>query len=475
MNRTPGRKLLSSIGAASKRHKNGLDNIRHNPLGDFLGLQNCELERDNYNRHFGGDNGYNNRRLKNYRLLSNHSSEKLACYEKYNEVPKLSLLASAAIARETYKSRKPTKKNVTKKEDVVEMQNVIIESNISEGLESNLDNADLSCLSCRTSGERNIMLLCAVCQKYCHMFCLDDKSDSIPEGWSEETWNILTDWNKCEDEDSNKKLCEIVRKYKEWICKPCTSKALLFYGHDYLAVKTKSLEFPGVKRRNSVKRDKGEVNIMTSHLPTPLKSTEPNFQSFQDSWKMVPNEVVADVSNIDIVLLENENEPLIQNQIDEGSNSDYKTNNLVCKSKIATATHNNIDQNGEIMNTSFFREATSQQSVVHCSTPNQSFDSGQLNNKHSTNVNATLLDKVISRSSNNASLTSSFTVNENRNENEEPKNTFILKEMNQNLTFGNNTMYAKDLELTEKCDSLNNTLTKNKITTANDIISKVDE
>ena len=40
----PGRPLLSSIGAAGKRHRMGLDNFRQNPLADFLGLEHCVLE-----------------------------------------------------------------------------------------------------------------------------------------------------------------------------------------------------------------------------------------------------------------------------------------------------------------------------------------------------------------------------------------------------------------------------------------------
>ena len=44
LERSAGKHLLSSIGAASKRHHMGLDGFRQIPLSDFLGLEHCYSE-----------------------------------------------------------------------------------------------------------------------------------------------------------------------------------------------------------------------------------------------------------------------------------------------------------------------------------------------------------------------------------------------------------------------------------------------
>merc|ERR1712226_944378 len=116
------------------------------------------------------------------------------------------------------------------------------------------------------------MLYCAACQGYCHIICIDDSNDNVPDGWSDENWNALTDWNKCNDEDSNRRLCENVKRSREWICGSCIIIANTLIGNKCHAIKTKIDELPEEKRKNALRRDKGEVMIWASHFP---KQSEP--------------------------------------------------------------------------------------------------------------------------------------------------------------------------------------------------------
>ena len=107
----PGRKLLSTIGAASKRHRIGLDRIRHNPLADYLGLENCEFETkiDNLPYMLSDVNvKYQDNDLSGKSKGKNSSLSQLHHVQgnMASDVPKLGLLASAAIARAVYKAKK---------------------------------------------------------------------------------------------------------------------------------------------------------------------------------------------------------------------------------------------------------------------------------------------------------------------------------------------------------------------------------
>ena len=442
MNQTPGRKLLSTIGAASKRHNNGLDHIRHNPLSEYLGFQNCELETN----HYSNKTENLNDRCKKYRttIYQNSTKSRNSMTRTQNcntvEVPELSLLASAALARKTFMARKPVRKRFPKDEDIVELQNVVFEPDLIEDIGKNVGDKFI-CYSCKTSGEPNTMLVCGVCQSYCHMFCLDDTNDNIPDGWSEETWNMLTDWNKCEDDDSNRKLCEIIKNYKEWICAPCSSKAYSFYGNNLYAVKTKIPPFSEETRKNAIKRDKGEVMIMASHFPTPVQSTELSFPLSQDSWKMIPNDVVADVSNIEILILDNNYESVVPNQMEKCSSSDYKSSNSICESKMASVIDENIELNDGFTKKKLTTKAKLSETVTHDNTQDDSIYSGQLS----------------------------------KNKNEESRKTYILKEMNQNLTFGNGNAYNKDSEGIDKCDSPSSILMESKTVVSRDTHSDLKE
>ena len=478
MNRTPGRRLLSTIGAASKRHNNGLDNIRHNPLSEYLGFQNCELETTH---HYSNKTENLNGRCKNYRTMfyqsSTKSSNSIPRTQNCNaiEVPKLSLLASAALARKTYLARKPVRKRLPKDEDIVELQNVF-ESDPIEDIGKNVDGAKVICYSCKTSGEQNTMLVCGVCQSYCHMFCLDDTNDSIPDGWSEETWNMLTDWNKCEDEDSNRKLCEIIKNYKEWICAPCSSKAYSFYGNNLYAVKTKVPLFSEETRKNAIKRDKGEVMIMASHFPPPVQSTKLNIPLSRDSWKMIPNDVVSDVSNIEIVLLENNSESVVPNQIETCSSADYKSNDSICETKMTRIMNDEKELNNDVIAKKKLPTKSKLSDIVtQDETQNDSIYSGQLNNKQLIQDKSMLSNGVMPSSSKDDSSISSQFINELKNKNEESRKTYILKEMNQNVTFGNGNVYDKDSEEIGKRDSPSSILIESKTVVSNDTHSDLNE
>ena len=477
MNWTPGRKLLSTIGTASIRHNNGLDNIRHNPLSEYLGLRNCELETKN---HYSNQSENLNGRRKNYRSMFYQSSAKSRNYlhptRSYDtvEVPKLSHLASAALARKTYLARKPVRKRILKDKEIVELQNVF-QPDLIEDIGKDVEDAKFICYSCKTSGEQNTMLVCGVCQSYCHMFCLDDTNDSIPDGWSEETWNMLTDWNKCEDEDSNRKLCEIIKNYKEWICDPCSSKAYSFYGNNLYAFKTKIPLYPEESRKNAMKRDKGEVMIMASHFPTSAQSTELTFPLSHDSWKMIPNDVVADVSNIEIVLLENNYESVVPNHMETCSSSHYISDNSICESKMATVIDDSIELNDIITKKKLTTKATLSETVTHDDTQKDSIHSGQLNNKKLIQDKSMLSNGVMPSSSKDDSTISSQFINELKNKNEESRRTYILKEMNQNVTNGNGNAYDKDSEEIDKCGSPSSILMESKTIVSHDTHSDLKE
>ena len=360
MKHRPGRKLLSTIDAASKRHRNGLDSVRHTPLADYLGLKNCKFETNmnNFPYMLSGSNvRYQDSHLPETSKCKNSSLSQLYpnnC-NKVFDVPKLSLLASAAIARDAYKAKKPITKTQKKKDDVVEMQN-IIQSNIEEKFEQHLESAKLICTSCKTSGEHNTMLYCAACQAYCHIFCIDHSKDNIPDGWSDENWNLLTDWNKCDDEDSNRKLCENVKRSGEWICCSCTTIANFLIANSCHATKTKIQELPEEKRKKSLRRDKGEVMIWASHFPPKIEPTVIPVEKSQQAWTMIPNEVVTDVSNIDIVILNEDNQTLGQNQFDSHTNAGFQTNDSISKLKMTCVRENSMAKNKEIISKTIIKE-----------------------------------------------------------------------------------------------------------------------
>ena len=300
----PEKKLRSNVGAICKRNHFDLDSIPYNSLTDYLGLQNYKHEENIPTR----ANDIKRKYPATYYERSNGDNQPNVPNCNIREVPRLSVLAYSAIARETYKTRKLQRKTLTSRdEDVVEMKTMEIGCDKNEIMKGQVEFINEICNSCNTSMDPNLMLICAACESYYHTFCIDDSTDNIPEGWSEKNWNMLTDWSMCGDDESISKLCESVKLSRNWICSRCTLLTNSFNEINDCVAKPKVSVLGEEKRKKTPKRDKGEVLIMASHFPAYSAPTKSNIQNPNDTWKMIPNEVVADVSNVDIILSNDEN------------------------------------------------------------------------------------------------------------------------------------------------------------------------
>ena len=423
----PERKLRSNVGAVCKRNHVDQDFIHYNSLADYLGLQNYKYEEN----------------LKNIPTRANDIKRKYPAtyYERSNgdirEVPRLSVLAYSAIARETYKTRKLQRKTLTSREDVVEMKTMEIGYDKNEIIKGQVEFINEICNSCNTSMDPNLMLICAACESYYHTFCIDDSTDNIPEGWSEKNWNMLTDWNMCGDDESNSKLCESVKLSRNWICSRCTLLTNSFNEINDCVAKPKISVFGEEKRKKTPKRDKGEVLIMASHFPAYSAPTKLNIQNPNDTWKMIPNEVVADVSNVDIILSNDENIVISLTQFDGHPSSNVEINNSIEQNSANKFSDNYIDMKNvnQSKDNSHFIPSSSDGNQPELTHPAKQYETWT----------------------------------------KAQKNTFLLREMNDNVAIKNNTSDSKDSKQIESCDNLKNLLKNCNSAPATHIGSDSDE
>ena len=342
----PGRQLLLSIGAAGKRHHMGLDKFRQKPLSDFLGLEHCIPEstiRNNPQHAIpidGRDNDFQPSHNSNYGvpnvMLSNTSS-------LIANVPRLNLLASSALARDAYKATKKVLKEseiLHKTEKNVSLKNVVVEEFKSNLYDNSLENEDITCVSCNTSGEGKNMIFCATCEDSYHMLCLDDRFSDVPLGWQTLNWNLLTDWNHCNENDSNFKSS--VNVDGEWICHPCTSIVKSFGCDNWNTMKTNFEAYPAAKRQRIIRRNKGENMVSSVSDLGPLGATGVSSNVQHESWTFVPNEVVTDVSSIDLVGLPAQDESNLEFELE---NSQKNKNNIALGVKEVNEVPNGSIQN----------------------------------------------------------------------------------------------------------------------------------
>ena len=333
LERNAGKHLLSSIGAASKRHHLGLDGFRQIPLSDFLGLEHCYSEsvlRNNPKLAVAIDG------RDQAMLLRRNECTKKATVSSRNftpiaDVPQLNLLASAALARDAYKSKKhcakPNKRINNGANNLITLQNLVFDNDAKNDTSINyLEIEDIICAQCNTAGYEDTMLLCTLCQDHYHMICLEDYS--LPTDWSSSNWDRITDWNSI----NAGKACDLTfDKKEEWLCGPCTSITNSFDGNNLNFMKHNIEAYPLAKRRREARRNRGE-NLLWSSLPGPLGPTAVPVDFMQDSWSIVPNKPVIDVSNVEIVVMP------MEDQESFGSGVEEQVGNLKAK-------HDNREEN----------------------------------------------------------------------------------------------------------------------------------
>ena len=327
LEQNPGRQLLSSIGAAGKRHHMGLDKFRQKPLSDFLGLEHCIPEstiRNNPQHAIpidGRDHDVQASLISDNRIpniiQSNTSS-------LMTNVPPLNLLASSALARDAYKATKKVFKSPEishRIDDNVYLKNVILEEFKSNLNDNSHKTEDMTCVSCNTAGEEKYMLFCATCEDSYHMLCLDDRFWEVPQGWQTLNWNLLTDWNQGSENYSNLKTS--VNIDGEWTCHPCTSIVKSFEGDNWNLMKANFEAYPDAKRQRIIRRNKGENMVWSTSDPEPFGATAVSSQVQQESWTFIPNEVVIDVSHIDLVGLPVEDGSTLGVELENSQNKKY--------------------------------------------------------------------------------------------------------------------------------------------------------
>ena len=304
LERNAGKHLLSSIGAASQRHHMGLDSFRQLPLSDFLGLEHCYSEsvlRKNPKLAAAIDG------KDQAMLLRRNQCTRTAIVSSRNftpiaDVPELNLLASAALARDAYKSKKHFDKSSKRKSNdtnnLLILQNLDFDNGTKNDVFINyLEIEDIICAQCNTVGYGDAMLLCTLCKDHYHIICLEDCN--LPTDWTSSNWDKITDWNSI----NAGKACELTfDKKEEWLCGPCNSITHSFDGNNLNLMKQKIEAYPPAKKRREARRNRGE-NLLWSSLPAPLGPTAVPVDFLQDSWNIIPNNPVLDVSNFEVVVM----------------------------------------------------------------------------------------------------------------------------------------------------------------------------
>ena len=303
LERNAGKHLLSSIGAASQRHHMGLDGFRQIPLSDFLGLEHCYSEsvlRKNPKLAVAID-GRDQAMLSRRNQCTQKAIVSSRNFTPIADVPDLNLLASAALARDAYKSKKhfakPNKRISNSANNLVILQNLDFDNDTKNDAPINyLEIEDIICAQCNTVGYADTMLLCSLCKDHYHIICLEDYN--LPTDWSSSNWDKITDWNSI----NAGKACDLTFDKEEWLCGPCTSITNSFDGNNLNLMKQNIEAYPPAKKRREARRNRGE-NLLWSSLPGPVGPTAVPVDFMQDSWNIIPNNPVIDVSNVEVVVM----------------------------------------------------------------------------------------------------------------------------------------------------------------------------
>ena len=345
----PGRDLLSTIGAATKRHHMGLDRIRQNPLADFLGVEDCSPQSQNIydtqhavaNEHTGqGNSKLCKTNVKSTKLVQPDPSIMMS------SVPQLNLLATAALARDSYRSSKMSFKSESKPSDIINEHASLNTPDFQDDFDYHMPGdslmvEDIVCVGCNTAGEEATMLFCAICQDSYHILCIDDRVCDVPEGWSALDWNELTDWNKSDSDPNDHKT--YFNSKREWICRPCTTISNSFDGNNLNILKSKLEAHPPGKRKGITRRrNKGEAMLWSSSYPGALGATATQTMVEQNSWTCVENTVVTDVSNIEVLVF-SEEDKLSVHDMEEPPKIQREDLKYIANERPNTTDNNNLE------------------------------------------------------------------------------------------------------------------------------------